>query len=322
MRVRHILAADIGGTNCRFALFRHDGSLELLRTAWSLTEGLCDLGDVLGACARSGLEFLPQEADAVVLAVAGPVDGLRAQTTNARLALDLTEAARRHGLHRIRLVNDFEAQAHACLTFPGQTARPVLEAAAPAAVPRTGRKAVIGAGTGLGTASLVFQDSGTWLALPAEGGHAAFPFVGPEEAAFEAHVRRAFDLPFVRGDDVLTGRGLALLHGFLEGEQLSPEEVARKALQAPSQTLVWFSRFLARMCRDWTLNTLCRGGLYIAGGIAAKNPLIVDCPSFADEYYTSPQHAGLLRTVPVWLVTDGNSGLWGAADIGCAMLGV
>ena len=315
---RSILTADIGGTNCRFALFNANVGLRLERTAWHKTRDLHDLDDVLAVCEHS-LCFRPREADAVVLAVAGPVAGSLARTTNADLVLNLEHAGRDHGLRRVCLINDFEAQAHACLTHPGENAQMIVPGKQDT-TPANARKAVLGAGTGLGTASLFRHTDGRWIALAAESGHAVFPFVGKEEAAFEAFTRKELDLPYVRGDDVLTGRGLSLLHQFLEGVRREPKDVAEAALQGDSPTLRWFSRFYARACRNWALTTLCRGGLYIAGGIAAKNPLVVTAPGFAETFLTSPAYGDLLRSIPVWLMTDENSGLWGAARLGADVL--
>ena len=318
MPAHSILTADIGGTNCRFALFSCNEALRLERTAWHKTYDLKDLGDVLATCEQS-LGLSPREAEVVVLAVAGPVAGSRARTTNADLVLDLEHAGQRHGLHRVRLINDFEAQAYACLTFPGQNAQQIVSGKRDNK-PANARKAVLGAGTGLGAASLFRQANGRWIALAAESGHAVFPFVGKEEAAFEAFIRKELGLPYVRGDDVLTGRGLSLLHQFLEGVRREPQDVAKAALQGDSPTLRWFSRFYARTCRNWALTTLCLDGLYIAGGIAAKNPLLVTDPGFAEAFLTSPAYGDLVRSIPVWLMTNENSGLWGAARLGSDIL--
>jgi glucokinase len=317
--VRRVLAADIGGTNARFAVFSLSGDscsasgLELERVVWLPTEELTDAVSVLAAFDRA-LNTPPEAAVALVIALAGPVDGARGSLTNGFLHLDLTEA---RSAAPILLLNDFLAQAYACASRPGQMARPVL-------VPRGvrasgGTRAVVGAGTGLG-AAVLYGSGEELLPLPSEAGHADFPFAGEEENCFHDFLRQQTGLPRAVGDVVLSGRGLALLHLFLTGERLHPREVSEAALGGDTPTLRWYSRLYGRFCRNMALTTLCAGGLWIAGGIAADNPLVVFGKSFAEEFYASPRFEALLRAVPVYLMDDGNSGLWGAASAACLRL--
>ena len=311
---QHILAADIGGTNCRFGHFTLTGGrLALCGVRWLRTADMPHTDALLDAWAEAA-GFPPDAADALVAAVAGPVaDGLQGALTNAPLRLDLRGAQTRRGIRRCRVINDFTAEAYACLTEIGARARVAVAPEVPAPDAALCPKGVLGAGTGLGMASLLRDAAGTWLAVPSEGGHAAFPFAGDEEAAFQRFLCRELNFPYARREDVLAGAGLGLLHRFLTGERLGAREVGEQALSRDSATLRWYARFYARVCRDWILTTLCRGGLYIAGGIAARNPLLTACPQFREELRSSPCFAALLRAVPVFLVEDKNSGLWGAA---------
>lgn len=325
-RRRSLLAADIGGTNCRLARFSllPEGRLVLERAVWLESASLHTTEHLLAALERE-LELHPAHADATVLAVAGPVSEGRGRLTNGCLEVDVRPLA---AAPPVRVINDFVAQACACLTDMGDRARllrpPGASPAAPA-VPARLPRAVVGAGTGLGVAALFPLDmaapaAGGWLVAPSEGGHAAFPFVGEEETAFHAFLRRELRLPYARGDDVLSGRGLALLHAFLTGERLAPGEVGRRALDGPTPTLHWYARFYGRACRNVMLSTLCSGGLWISGGIAARNPLCVGCDAFFAELHDAPAFAGWLRNIPVRLMEDGESGLWGAACYGRMLL--
>ena len=319
MPTARILTADIGGTNCRFGLFAHEqGMLRLCRTAWHDTGGMYTLADVLRACDSSELGLSAREADALVLAVAGPVlDPLHGQTTNASLCLDLHNSEAEHGLRHARVINDFAAQAYAVLTPAGAQSCSVFSGALP---PQEETRGIIGAGTGLGTASLLRDSANEWLAVPSETGHTIFPFLGAEETDFHNFIRSELHTHYACCDQVLTGLGLSLLHRFLTGHKLSPQEISAQALGHDSPTRRWFARLYARMCRTWALVTLCHGGLYITGGIAAKNPDLLTCPEFAEEFFTAPHYRDLLERMPVRLMTDENSGLWGAAYVGLKLL--
>ena len=319
--MQRILAADIGGTNCRFASFSLDqGRLRQERVVWIRSAGLLDTDMVLVALERE-LETSLRTADVLVLGLAGPVsDGLRGGLINGALRVDFTGLEQRYGIPRALVINDFTAEAYGCLTEIGEQARCVVRPTEQAEVPPTAGRGVLGAGTGLGTASLVHDGRGGWLPVAAEGGHASFPFVGDEENDFHKFVCRELDYPFARGDDILTGRGLSLLHRYLSGETLEAREVGERALSRDTPTLRWYTRFYARACRNWILTTLCRGGLWIAGGIASRNPLSVTSDHFLRELYTTPHFASLIRSVPIYLIENKNSGLWGAAQAGLEVL--
>ncbi len=119
---------------------------------------------------------------------------------------------------------------------------------------------------------------------------------------------------------VLGGRATALVHAFLTGESLAPPEVGRRALHGNSETLHWYARFYGRACRNWVLSSLCRGGLWIAGGIAAANPLCVTHKAFAEAYLAPGKVQAVVTQTPVYLMTNSMSGLWGAARLGSQAL--
>lgn len=313
-----VLAADIGGTNCRLGLFRLErGVLAMERMTWIETGSVPHTEALLTAFEHE-LEKAPHEVEAVVVAIAGPVeDCSRGKLSNGTLNIDFSPL-NTHG-RRFFLVNDFMAQAYAVVSPEGERAQLLTGPEVPA---NDGVRAVIGAGTGLGQASLIRLDANfnlhtaQWLAIASENGHAAFPFVNDEENAIHNFMKEQWGVPYATGDMVVSGRGLACLHHFLTGDNLTPPEVGKLALSCESPTLQQYAKFYARACRNWMLSTLCEGGLWIAGGIAAQNPLLVNCKAFTDELYNSPQWESMLRSIPVYMMSDDNSGLWGAARFG------
>jgi len=61
---------------------------------------------------------------------------------------------------------------------------------------------------------------------------------------------------------------------------------------------------------------LARGGVYISGGVAAKLPILVTHPAFEQQFFNSRAMAPVLKKIPVYLNTNEDSGLWGAAFFG------
>lgn len=308
---RHILAADIGGTNSRFGHFTLSpaGELALASSVWLPTAGDDSFVGLLGRLPDAGFSLRPGQADVAVFAVPGAVIGRTVTFANIDWKLDLDDLATVFGLARAAFVNDFLAQAHGCRLL-GRTAETVL----PGEMDPARVQAVIGAGTGLGHAALLPLPGGSYQALPSEAGQAAASFFGEEENAFAAYLCRRTGEGYARGDSVLSGSGLAHLHRFLTGQELSPAAVGAQ-LTKESPTTVLFARFYGRAARDYTLTMLAAGGLYISGGVAAKNPLLVHHPEFAREFRNSPTYGGLLQTIPVRLVCDAQTGLYGAAHV-------
>ena len=340
--MRTILAADIGATNCRFALFqvnRDDPErplLGLLREKWLAGGDYSEFPQALRTLRAvppdgGGGPFLPDSAQPpamAVLAPAGPVEGDTCRISNLPWVIRAQDVREGLGIADVRLINDFAAQAYACLLPENIDAAPVLPGKAAPGAP----VAVAGAGTGFGQA-LILNDPlppatreaptpreqtlrGLMRAriLPSEGGHCDFPFVGKEEEAFADFVRQSAGIDRIIGDTIVSGSGLAHIFAFFTGERLPPREATAR-LPAHPQVLEWYTRFYGRACRNYVLATLALGGLYITGGMALRAPVLAH-PAFAEEFHRSAAQARLLRNIPVFHVRKPEAGLWGAALYG------
>ncbi|WP_270937332.1 glucokinase, partial [Falsiroseomonas oryzae] len=139
------LLADIGGTNARFALL--DGSpgapLVLPVAAFATVEDA-----IAAALARLAPGGGVQQA---VLALAGPVLHEPVRLTNAPWKVATAPIAARFGFARVRLVNDFLAQAHALPHLAPADLRPIGGGRRDTAAPML----VLGPGTGLGVAGFL-----------------------------------------------------------------------------------------------------------------------------------------------------------------------
>lgn len=316
-----ILAADIGGTHSRLGFFElqpgvspagssgADG-LRLLDVVRLRTRESPSFPALLARLFSSPQPFAPAQCHLLALAVAGPVQGHICTPPNIAWRVDLRDIAAL-GFTRGALINDFTAQAFACRSAAVLDAL-VLQPGRDPELIRTGTVAVLGAGTGLGHCALAPDGLGGYVPVPSEAGHAAFPFVGQEEYAYAEHVRRSARLPYCHGDAIVTGSGLSKLHAYLTGEDLTPPEVAERLPQSP-RTAEWFARFYGRAARNYALAVMALGGVYLAGGVAAKNPLLVEHPAFLEEFRSSPSHSELLCGLPVLLNRNQDSGVHGAA---------
>jgi glucokinase len=318
MSTRKILTADIGGTNSRFGHFESDGAgrLSLIKSKWFRTGDADSFSRLMSVVAESDFPLKQLDADIVVFAVAGPVEnGVYSAPPLIPWDIDITNARDDYGFRRCVLINDFVAQAFATRSPAGKYAQEIL----PGNISPDGTVAVIGAGTGLGKAALVPNEAGGYIAVPSEGGHASFPFVSDQEFKFQEFAMQELGEDYITPNHIVSGTGLSLIHQFLTGKKLEPKDVVA-ACASSRETLVWAARFYGRTCRNYALEVLSLGGMYIAGGVAAKLPAMLTHKAFSEEFRCSKTMSRILAQIPVFLITDEESGLWGAALLGQQIL--
>ena len=152
---KNILAADIGGTNSRFAHFQIDrnGSLTLVKTKWLATAEADSFPRLLEQLRLSDT-FIPlDQFDIAVIAIAGPVKhGTCSAPPYISWDIDLTSRENKKIFRQAYLINDFVAQAYACPSPVGMAARVILAGEIEG---EEGAIGVIGGGTALGKALLV-----------------------------------------------------------------------------------------------------------------------------------------------------------------------
>ncbi len=115
-----MLAADIGGTNSRFSMFSIENRKPVYKCGVVISskeEEFSHLLNKLFTCWPVEWTELAR-ASLVVFAAAGPVRDGRIEMTNADFAVDEEQIRSFFPDADVRLMNDFEAQAWACLS-PG-----------------------------------------------------------------------------------------------------------------------------------------------------------------------------------------------------------
>jgi len=314
-----ILAADIGGTTSRFAVFDNDAIGKddedrlCLRNRHALpTASVGDFPQLFDQLAKSELAEWLARCAAVVIAVPGPVQNGRAPNLpNVSWSLSRSQIQACFPTvpsHNIHLINDFVAHAMACQTRAMANAICVQ----PGERDPAGVVSAIGAGTGLGFCSLSPHGDQGYVVLPSEAGHQYFAFQAGDERRYEDFLRKEINREIIDSNSVVSGRGLSLLHKYVTGEAVTPQEASQR-LAVEFEVSQKFATFYGRVARNYALCLLPTGGLYITGGVAAKNHFLVDNDAFRQEFAASPDHHDLLRKIPIYLNVNEESGVWGAA---------
>ena len=300
------LLADIGGTNARFALYDDSGihTIQTLATADYPT-----LQDAIRAYLRRQNETVAQAA----IAIANPVTGDHIQMTNHHWRFTISGLQHELHLEKLRVINDFTAQALAIPRLAADEKRIVRSGNAVANTPI----AVIGPGTGLGVSALIPDGHGGWIALASEGGHVSFAPRDDAELAIWQYARARHG--HISAERLINGAGLTLINNALADreENRSPAAITAAALAGEARAravLDHFTSFLASVAADLVLTLGARGGVYLCGGILPRiaDYLIHDSP-FNTRFTDKGRFTAYLGAVPVWLVTAENPGLTGAA---------
>ncbi|MGA9442646.1 MAG: glucokinase [Methyloceanibacter sp.] len=307
----HALVADIGGTNARFA------------TADLATLALRDIRTfptaehaTLAAAMQAYLKDAPEKIAHAGLAVAAPLRDDTVKFTNAVWTFKQSTLAQEAGLEAAYVFNDFEAQAYALPVLSDDE----LHALGGVSVVEEAPKVVLGPGTGLGVAGLIWSPSG-WIPVPGEGGHQTFPAENERELAILERMRKSLGRLSV--ERALSGPGLANIYQAIAASHglgkvdLSPKEVEQMAISGEddmaTQALDFFVQWLGRFAGDMALAFGARGGVYIGGGIAPKMLSRLEQADFREEFERKGRMKPYVEAIPIQVVVSDYPGLKGAA---------
>lgn len=301
-----ILVADIGGTNSRIAFAEPGGRPERIVT---FSNDEVDGPEGVLARALEGHAVPPL----AVLALAAPVAGDEIALTNRDWMVRTKELELRFGIARVHALNDFEAVAHALPRLTDADLQPL----GPSRAEPEGMKLVIGPGTGLGVAALA-PVAGGHRAIATEAGHMSFGPAYPDEMMlFHRMLERQAPLSV---EHVLSGSGIARLHRALHPDLLALKQdmVLRQALAGDHEaraTIAMFVRLFGRFAGDMALAFRATGGVYIAGGVAAKLGPLFDAALFRAAFERHPPYETMLKAIPSALITAPEPGLIGCAAV-------
>lgn len=314
-----ILAGDIGGTKTQLVLCEMGDGARLRIVVERRFENAAHRGfeDVLARFLAEAdvRRAAPSPIARVGLSVAGPVARGRCRLTNLDWEIDGAGLVSRFGFGVVAVLNDFAAAAMGIEALaPGdlvtlQPGEPISEA------PRV----VLGAGTGLGVAHLVWDGSG-YCVVPGEGGHAGFAPASEEQAALWASIHR--EKGRVEIEDVLSGPGLERIHAFFAegggaaGFAVHAADIAARARDgdyASQRALDLFVAAYGAVAGDLALGVLARGGVYVAGGIAPKILPRLAAGEFLAAFNAKGRFSDVARLMPVHVVTNERLPVLGAA---------
>ena len=332
-----LLAGDIGGTKTLLSLYSWEGEAPQLRCSERFPSAdWPDLGAmVLHFLERADVPPLARPA-AACFAVAGPVQGGQARLTNLDWRLSEAELARECGIERVELVNDFAVLIHGLPHLRPEQLATVRDGTALAEEPLL----ILGAGTGLGVALGIPTAAGL-KAVPSEAAHAEFAPRSEAEWRLKGWLRQHLALERVSIERVVSGTGLGHVARWLlaerdpqgrhplsallgaEGADLPAAVAAAAGRGDPlaAQALDLWLEAYGSVVGDLALACLSRGGVWLAGGTAAKLLEGLRARPFQEAFLAKGRLRPALDTMPIQAVIDPAVGPFSAAWRAVALLG-
>ena len=330
-----LLAGDIGGTKTLLSLHAAEGLETLAQERFSSADWP-DLESMVNRFLE-GVSAAGHTRPAVAcLAVAGPVQAGRARLTNLPWSLGEHELSRDCGIARVELVNDFAVLIYGLPHLQNHQQAPVRGGSTQAEAPLL----ILGAGTGLGVAMGIPTEAGL-RAVASEAAHGEF--APRRQVEWELRQWLAADLAIERVsiERVVSGTGLGHVARFLLSRDpagtthplaslIRPgsdagEDGARADLPAAVAAAaamgdplgraaldLWLSAY-GSVVGDLALACLPRGGIWLAGGTAAKLLDELRSPTFLGACLNKGRLSAVLEPIPIQAVTDAAIGTFSAA---------
>jgi len=259
---------------------------------------------------REFLRRMPDAIDAACFAVAGPVLGGRAEITNLGWVMQAEELARTFSVPHLSLINDFYAVALGVTLLGEGDLLPLQKGQRD----RTAPIGILGAGTGLGEAIVVRHEGGHQV-IATEGGHRDFAPQDELQTRLFLHLHQQYG--HVSWERVVSGMGLVNIFTFLGGEEISPADIAERAADDDPLAVRTFEIFVdlyGAEAGNMALGVLASGGVFLAGGIAAKNVRWFTDGRFLEAFRRKGRFRDLMETIPVDLIVNEEVGLVGAIE--------
>ena len=323
-----LLAGDIGGTETRLRLV--DTQLKTIKEEKYSSKSYPDLESIVN-------EFLGEEKPQLVkacFAIAGAVLQGKGKITNLEWSeLDEVKLQETLNIERVCLINDFVAIAYNIILDKNKSIYTLQTGEFYSKSPI----GIIGAGTGLGKAFIIPMGN-SYQAFPSEGGHSNYASRNELEDKLLVALRPKFQtethpegILSVDEEGVLSGSGIVDIFKFLAPQY--PECSVEKILTQPDpakaiaetatsgtnplceKTMDVFIEAYGAIAGDFALNLLPFGGLYLAGGIAAKNVDLIKTRKelFLTAFNNKVQvDEKLLKRIPIHIVLNQLEGLMGA----------
>lgn len=332
----YVIGGDIGGTNTNLCVAGiKNTSPNLLFSMRFKTSQLNSLLPAMEEVLYYAKQHYAISVKHACIGVAGVVSDKQdyARLTNASWDINAQELSDNTSLQHIVIINDFQAAGFGINLLDKNGSDDIFVLREEKSVYQTAHntKVILGPGTGLGKSILVYDpEAQIYVPIPSEGGHSDFPPYDEDELSMVHSIKKQIGIESpLSYEELLSGRGLAHLYSFIRGRGVFPsteytDKIDGNHDKAPliseyrtkdktcSETFRRYTCYFARCAKNFVLDSLATGGLYIYGGIAVKNREIFQSTDFFAEFERAFRRTEVLQQAPIYLVLNYDIGLEGA----------
>ena len=321
-----VLAGDIGGTKTLLQIAEiHGNGVDVVHRMRFSSQDYADFDSLLRAYLDQVPAAVGRDLTHACFGIAGPIHGpeqgpRQASVTNLPWLIDETHLKSLLTLPRVYLINDFYATACGIEALGAGDLTVLYPGTSQTHAPRL----VVGAGTGLGVAQLLWC-GGRYRAFASEGGHIHFAPTDALQCELLVYMQKQFER--VSYERLVSGNGLAHIYTFLahrSGAELhavmddssdpaaSITQLAREGNTLAAQAVSLFLSIYGAVVGDLAVVSLAYGGIYLAGGIAPKLVDLIREGEFMTSYQRKGRMSPLVQQMPVFVVINEDVGLLGA----------
>ncbi len=326
-----VIGADVGGTNTRIAIAGVSDKPDLLFSLNFKTNELKSIIPALNFTLKYCKDKFNFSIENAVIGASGIISPLKdcISLTNANWKISHEEILNKTNLSSIKILNDFQLVGFGLNLIDEN--KDILVVRENNKISKETTKAIIGAGTGLGKTILYYDSSKKiYIPLPTEGGHSDFPIQNKYEEKLVEFIKKQRKIKTsISYEDLLSGRGLENIYNFIRhNEEFEESKFTKEVNNAKDKaqiiskyknidvtckkTFELFAKFYGRCAKNFVLDTLSFGGLYMAGGIASKSKDIFRTKHFIDEFEKSEVRKDFLKNIPIYVILNYDISLFGA----------
>ncbi len=332
----YLLAGDLGGTKTLLRLVRSASPAKVeFQQSYQSREysSLVSIVQQFLAAAQTqlGVEIAIENA---CFGIAGAVIDRASYLPNLDWHISADKIAQELQIPHVKLINDFVAIGNGVAQLAPEDIHTIQ-----AGQPRINApKAVIGAGTGLGQGFLIY-DGTDYQVIAAEGGHTDYAARSIQEFELLQYILEHKQIDRVSNERVVSGPGIVTIYQYLrdtgnlsetpqvadvvrlweaQAEQsvdptglISASAIAKTDPLSQATMQMFVSAYGAES-GNLALKILPYGGLYLAGGIAAKNLSLLTDGTFLTAFNHKGRVSDLLCKIPVHVILNPQVGLIGA----------
>lgn len=329
-----VVVGDIGGTNARLSLWVRTAAETPREVYFKIfpTQNYSSMESVLDEFLLTAVVRSNPPA-AAALACAGPVEDNRCSMTNLSWVVDAKSLSNKYKM-KYAVLNDFEAVGYGVPALEAEDMYAFNVAPVKAKAP----KVVMGPGTGLGAATLTWDEGlNAYRVWPGEGGHATFAPRGWKQIALANYVTQKFG--FCELEHLACGSGLELIYEFLLSDEYANsktlrsskpktnKEISQAAIDGTDplalETVELFLAIVGAEAGNMGLRTLAKGGVYVAGGLTPKLLKFIKEGAMQEGFLyrtTREKFQKILESIPAFAVVNERVGIIGTREYAYRLL--